>query len=133
MRNPSIERLMQTRKSTVMCEFCGKECGKDKSMSFNEYWRCSNHSNVIVKYLVAEAPDTWYTKVILCKSKEKMYHVSWFFDNPAMKEKFRIDEVKPVATQYGTSAAAIFSLDFYPEGITPDNVIEKIGKWIIFS
>src|SRR5574338_688627 len=136
--NPSINKVFKTREVEtvtyskpyhVECEFCNNICLKETSQGHNIYYCCNRHGDVKVKYLIADHPEIWYTLVFAVETKKRYFHVSFFFDNKYMNEMFRIDEVFNVG-KMGSYATTVFSLEFQPNGITPENVADKMSLWI---
>lgn len=138
--NQSIIEHFKTRESIgaynshlykIHCEFCKERCIMDYGTNGTKYWRCDHHNNIIIKYLIAET-DIWYTLILDLERDNRRFFISFFYDNSYMKEMFRIDEIFKAGSP-ASSAKTIFSLDFHPKDITPNNVADKLSLWIPFS
>lgn len=112
----------------VICQFCQRKCRlEDKS-----HWRCDYHGGVVVKYYYPEnLTDEWYTLTMVYRTDEAMYHAAFLYNNPLRDWKFKINKVKK-GYRGLLSETEIFRLDFHPD-ITPENLPNKITKYIIFS
>jgi hypothetical protein len=116
----------------VICQFCQRKCRPDMIKSGGAFWRCDYHGGVVVKYYYPLTTDeTWSTLVMVYNTDEATYHANFFYDNPKITYKFRVDRVKK-GWRGILESTEIFTLDFHPE-ITPDNLPNKITKYIIFS
>ena len=115
----------------INCQYCNQPCRKVAPGKFEQqrmpYFQCDYHGGTVVKYL---AQDTWRTTILVFHLKEATYHACFFYDNPNLPEKFRVDKVKNKPGQIG--ADSVFSLDFHPD-ITPENVQKKCAMYMVFS
>jgi len=110
------------------CKFCEHLCKDHVGPTGIPYVYCDKHNEAIVKYM--PAGDIWLTTVIGFKYKDSYFHACFFDNNPNIKEKFRIDKI--INAYYPTQyAESIISLDFQPD-ITPENVSEKLSKYLSF-
>lgn len=116
----------------VICQFCNRKCRLDRGPAGMSFWRCDYHGGVVVKYFYPITDyETWHTLVMVYITDEATYHANFFYDNPNTTYKFRVDRVKK-GWKGLLEATEIFTLDFYPD-ITPENLPNKITKYIIFS
>ena len=118
----------------MKCQYCQRKCRKVAPQKFDNqraYWQCDWHGGTIVKFLSEfDGGETgWTTTILVCKYKDFTFHACFFYNNPNIREKFRIDKLpnKPMS-----STEAIFSLDFYPD-VAPENIQKKFPTYILFS
>lgn len=133
----------------MKCQFCQRACrkiapgmalsknGRQRGGNNAIFWQCDYHGQVAVKYMAAQdrpesTTEEWLTTILVCLWKDTTYHVCFFYNNPEMDVKFRIDKVPMIASLY-LSAEAIVSLDFLPTDITPENVVNKLPTYLLFS
>ena len=117
----------------VICKFCERKCRWDLGLMGNVgYWRCDYHGGVVVKYNFSKDSNNPYYTIIMVYQTETMYYqANFFYDNPNFPYKFRLDNMKR-GYLGKLDAEEIFTLDFHPD-ITPDNLPNKITKYVIFS
>ncbi len=117
----------------VICQFCQKKCRPDTGQSLSTYWRCDYHGDIVVKYMYPQEnlKQNWHTLILVCKTDHAYFHACFFYDNPDLTYKFRIDRVVKLRNNQ-LDAKEIFHLDFHPE-MTPENARAKIGKYVLFS
>lgn len=123
----------------INCKYCHRPTRKIQRHQFQLInWQCDYHGGVIVRYLLSDNlsaishGEVMATTILVCKWKEETYHVVFIYD-PQDPIKFRIDKVLPA--KYGRPEATepIVTLDFLPLDITPENVMNKLPTYIIFS
>jgi hypothetical protein len=136
----------------MKCQYCQRACrriapGKALAQTKSQvpgsntatYWQCDYHGEVAVKFMAArdraegvEGAQDWITTILVCLWKDNTYHVCFFHNNPDMEVKFRIDKVRSKPT-WLISADAVVSLNFLPPDITPENVVNKLPTYLLFS
>jgi len=118
-----------------ICEYCGRKCRPEgvQYMDSANFWRCDYHGGTKVRFSKGSLlNDNWHNTTLIYTHNDNRYHAIFFYDNPYAGSKFRVDKIK-LLKHSEENAEMVFSLDFYPKDIRPENVIEKIQKYIIFS
>lgn len=123
----------------INCHYCARPCRKVNKMTLVNsatYWQCDYHGAVVVRYLLAvdhHIDDlNWRTIILVCRWKDETYHVV-FILNTSEPIKFRIDKILPHKFMRPELAEAIVTLNFLPEDITPENVMNKLPTYLLFS
>lgn len=120
------------------CKYCHDTCIKHVGPTGHPFWYCANHNKTIVKFLFGEELtagtdqiEYWSTTIIGFKYGSNYYHACFFDNNHQLNEKFRIDKILNAYTpaQY---AISIVELDFQPLHVTPENVSDKLSKYLAF-
>ena len=118
-----------------ICEYCGRKCRPEGVQYIDgaNFWCCDYHGATKVRYSKGNLlGDNWQNTTLIYTHNDNRYHAIFFYDNKFVGCKFRVDRIK-LLKHREENAGMVFSLDFHPKDIKPENVIEKIQKYIIFS
>ena len=114
----------------MKCLYCQKLCRKMESF----WWQCDYHGGTPVKFQAVtteiDPEKDFYTITLVCFLNNNTYHVSFFHNNPHVKEKFRIDKV--IYKWQRASAQPVCQMDFHPKDITPENIQTKLPVYLTF-
>jgi hypothetical protein len=123
----------------INCRYCHRPTRKVQRNNWSTInWQCDYHGGVMVRYLVSESlaaishGEILATTIFVCKWKEETYHVVFVYD---LKDpiKFRIDKVLPAKYNMPEATEPIVTLTFLPTDITPENVMNKLPTYLLFS
>ena len=135
----------------MKCFFCNQRCRllKDNEPDFRERemtWLCGAHPTrvlhhvEITKYKLrrnSEIQGTerfWrYSTVQWVNDKGQIVAAHYTRDTDGDPKNFAVFQVKKGREWWNDHYQEMFSLDHYPEGFTPENIIQKISTYLVFS
>lgn len=117
----------------VLCLYCKRMCRKVPGRKLDlmrHYWQCDYHGATVVKFAIPPMDsETWYNAILTVHFRDTIYDVVFLYDNPHSTSKFRIEKAPTDIAR----SEIIFSLDFHPPDITPENVQKKLPTYLLFS
>lgn len=118
----------------VKCHYCQNLCRKVARRKFDQggdnYWQCDYHGGSTVKLWFPRPDDEkWYQVILTTQYKENYYDAVFVYDNPNVTKVFYISKAP---TKYGPQEA-VLALDYHPQNITPENLLQKLPTLLMFS
>jgi hypothetical protein len=138
------------KEETMKCQFCNQRCVQIKATSpdYNKYniqYVCKNHviqpvSIVEVRrYHVRGNYDTigelrlLQNTILSWPTNNKQYYLASFWRNENQEPGYFTVVKSNKADWSGAYGQSVLYLEEYPKDITPENIINKVKTYIVFS